>query len=105
MAQKYNSMPEHSIEITDNYEEQLHFFTYCFKESKDNSRQPNYNPNNWLEGSYDMRLFWINEEKELGYGIAKDWKNNKIRWYKFGNAEAWNDFNGGFAAQFSRDNS
>jgi hypothetical protein len=98
-------MPEHAIDITNIYEAQLDFFSYCFKESKDEFRQVDYDPNDYLKGAFSMRLFWIDEESGLGYGIANDWKLKQIKIFRFGSDEQWARFKCGFAAQFVGDNS
>lgn len=84
---KYNSLPEHATIIED-FNDFNDFFSFMIKEIE--SRQPKY-----TDGSnalYDLNIFWIIKEKELGYGMAKDWINKKIIFYKFGLEEDWDRF-------------
>jgi hypothetical protein len=99
---KYNQLPE-DTKIISEYNEYQDFFTYCIENAE--SRQPQYNSDNHMEGHFNLRIFWIKEEKGLGYGIAKDWKNEKIVFYRFGSEDNWNRFKNGFASQFAGDNS
>ena len=39
---------------------------------------------------FNIRIFWINKEKGLGYGIAEDWKAGKIQVYRFGTSKMQN---------------
>lgn len=84
---KYNTLPEHAT-IIKNFNDFNDFFSFTIKEIE--SRQPKYNDGS--NALYDLQIFWINKSKELGYGIARDWKNKKIISYKFGSEEEWNKF-------------
>jgi hypothetical protein len=98
---EYNSMPENAAEIS-KYDDLQRFFMYCLTEE---SREPNYDKNNFMLGSFKLKIFWVNKDRCLGFGIADDWKASEIKWYRFGSEENWRTFERGFGAQFSRDNS
>lgn len=85
----------------DDYEACKEFFMYCLTPE---SRQINYN-NDILQGSMNVRIFWVDENRNLGYALFDDWKEKKVRFYRIGSDEAWLCFNRGFCAQFAGDNS
>ena len=109
MVLDYNKMPEPAVRLTDEklinqiYDAMIDFFTFCILEHE--SRQVFYEKDNIYSGTFNIRIFWINKEKGLGYGIAADWKAGKIQVYRFGTAENWQIFKNGFAAQMRGDNS
>lgn len=84
----YNKMPDNAIEVTDNYNAMNSFFNMQIEENE--FRQVMYDDNP-LSGVFDMRISWINKSIGLGYGIARDWKDKKIRLYKFGSEDNWNN--------------
>lgn len=98
---EYNTMPE-DLKIIENYKEYQDFFSYCIESQE--SRNPRYSEE-FIDGHFKLIIFWIKKEKGLGFGIAQDWKNKKIIFYKFGSEEKWNTFNINFASQFKGDNS
>lgn len=52
-------------------------------------------------GVFSLNIFWIDKENGVGYGVADDWKNNTVQWYKFGSDESWLKFRNRVAdAQF-----
>jgi hypothetical protein len=97
---EYNEMPKNAM-LINNYEDWQDYFTFC---KTTESRQPFYN-DNFMEGSFNLMVYWITKEMGLGYGIAKDWKKKIIKFYKFGSEENWNKFKNDFASQFRNDNS
>lgn len=97
----YNKLPADAV-IISVYDDIAKFFIHCTEEE---SRSVMYNENVITEGLYSLRIFWVNKEKGLGYGIADNWKEKSIVWYRFGSDDAWLTFNRGFAAQFRGDNS
>lgn len=97
----YNSTPEFMTELTE-YGQILHFFTWPITNIE--SRQPQYTEN-FIDGQYNLRIFWISGTDNLGYAIMKDWKAEKIRWFRVGSNEDWKTFNMAAVAQFSHDNS
>ena len=109
MVLNYNKMPEPAVRLTDEklinqiYDMMTDFFTFCILEHE--SRQVFYEKDNIYSGTFKIRIFWINKEKGLGYGIAEDWKAGKIQVYRFGTAENWQTFKNSFAAQMRGDNS
>lgn len=109
MVLDYNKMPEPAVRLTDEKTDKSNLrcddrlFTFCILEHE--SRQVFYEKDNIYSGTFNIRIFWINKEKGLGYGIAEDWKAGKIQVYRFGTAENWQIFKNGFAAQMRGDNS
>ena len=101
MSHTHNTLPEDAKIITD-YEEQQRFFIHSMEQE---SRQPQYNPNNFMEGFFNLRIFWVRKELGIGYGFADNWKEKRVDFYRFGSEENWTRFNRGFASQFTRDNS
>ena len=85
MVLDYNKMPEPAVRLTDEklinqiYDAMIDFFTFCILEHE--SRQVFYEKDNIYSGTFNIRIFWINKEKGLGYGIAEDWKAGKIQVY------------------------
>jgi hypothetical protein len=98
---EYNMMPKDAVKVS-SYEDLQDFFTYCHTEE---SRQPQYDENNFMAGSFDLRVFWIDKDLNLGFGVAADWKAKETNWYRFGSDENWIKFKCGFASQFAGDNS
>lgn len=103
MAQcKYNLPLKELTELSwDDYEDCKPVFTYCLQIE---SRQINYN-NDIMQGSMNVRIFWADESRNLGYALFDDWKAKKIRFYRVGSDKKWRSFNREFAAQFVGDNS
>lgn len=105
----YNEMPEPAIRLTGTkeisrlYDAMQDFFTYCWQEVE--SRQVFYEKDNIYSGTFNLRIFWIDKEKELGYGIAQDCKEQAIQIYRFGTAENWQMLRNAFAATMRGDNS
>lgn len=106
---EYNEMPEAAVKLTDKsrlsmlYGEMQDFFTYCTTEVE--SRQVFKEKGNIRSKMIKLKIFWINKDKGLGYGIAQDWYEKKIEIYRFGSNENWRLFRNGFAAAMSGDNS
>lgn len=92
MAHEYNTLPPYA-EVIEKYDDFQGFFTYQFEELE--YRQPEYENG----AIYDLKIFWINKDNGLGYGIAQDWKNKKIINYKFGSQQSWREFIDFFASQ------
>ena len=99
---KFNQMPENSVDITENYNAQRYFHTYCFESTE--SRQPAYSEKQ-TDGMFPLRIYWIDKSQNLGFGIADDWKEKTIRWFLIGSQEAWKNFHQKRASQFAGDNS
>lgn len=97
----FNKLPADAV-IISSYDDIAGFFIHCMEEE---SRQVMYDEKVITGGLFSLRIFWVNKEKGLGYGIANNWKEKSIDWYRFGSDDAWLTFKRGFAAQFSGDNS
>ena len=99
---KFNTPLTELTELSlDDYEACKTFFTYCLTQE---SRQIHYN-NNFMQGSMNVRIFWVREELNLGFALFDDWKAKKVRFYRVGSDENWAIFKRGFGAQFTGDNS
>ena len=97
----YNRRPEGWKEISED-EFRMGFFSYCLKSPE--FRQILYNEENIMEGIFNAKLFRLDYVKtDLGYALINDWKEMKVKFFKFGNN--WEDFEKDFASQFSGDNS
>jgi hypothetical protein len=107
MAAEFNTMPAAAVRLTDKsligdlFDNLQDFFTF---NKTVEFRQVNYN-DRFIEGSFNIYIYWINKEKRLEFGIARNWKEKTVDWYRFGTAEDWLTFKRGFAAQFAHDNS
>ena len=101
---KFNEMPQNAVEIKPEteYEEMQDFFIYHRTEE---SRAVFYDSEDIRAGLADVRIWWIKEEAGLGYALKRDWKEEKMRWYRLGTEEEWQKFKRGFAAAFRGDNS
>lgn len=100
----FNKMPENAREIKPGkeYAEMQDFFTYHTEEER---RAVFYDNEDIKAGLADVKIWWVKKETGLGFALKRDWKAEKVRWYKLGKDEDWLKFNRGFAAQFSGDNS
>lgn len=102
----FNKLPSHfevydldnSKEVWDAYRS-----VNSYQIERQESRQAAYNDEVFLEGHFDIRVFWIREEYGLGYGIGDDWKEKKLKLYIFGAPENWQTYRRAFAAQFRGD--
>lgn len=105
----YNEMPRAAVKLTDQqldgqlYRGMQGFFE--FRTEREENRQVLYEQNNHCAGIFKMRIFWVKEKMGLGYGIAYDWKRERIDIYRFGTVEDWQKFKQEFAARFRYDNS
>ena len=41
---------------------------------------------------FNLKIFWLDKNNNLGFGIADDWKTNSIQWYKIGDENVWSAF-------------
>lgn len=100
----FNKMPQNAVEIQPEkiYAELQDFFTFTHKEE---SRAAFYDENNIKAGLADVMIWWVREEAGLGFALKRDWKAEKMRWYRLGTEEDWQKFKRGFAADFRGDNS
>ena len=101
---EFNKMPHNAEEIQAEkvYAELQDFFTFTHREE---SRTVFYDEDNIKAGLADVRIWWVREEAGLGFALKRDWKAEKMRWYRLGTAEDWQKFKRGFAAAFRDDNS
>ena len=101
---KFNEMPKNAAEIQPEkiYTELQDFFIYTHTEE---SRAVFYDEKDLKAGLADVRIWWVREEAGLGFALKRDWKAEKMRWYRLGTEEDWQKFKRGFAAAFRGDNS
>ncbi len=100
----FNKMPENAKEIEPGkeYEEMTDFFIY---KTKQENRAAFYDNEDIKAGLADVKIWWVRKEAGLGFALKRDWKAEKMRWYRLGKDEDWLKFKRGFAAQFRGDNS
>lgn len=98
----YNKMPQNAVEIPQEkvYEELQDFFIYHKAEER---RSVFYENENIYSGLADVYIWWIKKEVGIGFALKRDWKEEKMRWYKLGIEEEWEKFRRGFAANFHGD--
>lgn len=101
---RFNEMPQNAVEIQTEkvYEELQDFFTYY---STTENRAVFYDESNLEAGLADVKIWWIEVETGLGYALKRDWKAEKIRWYRLGTEEEWLKFHRKIADVFRGDNS
>ncbi|MCM1222850.1 MAG: hypothetical protein NC548_51170 [Lachnospiraceae bacterium] len=100
---EYNSMPDNAKEISYTSESFDDFFT--FQIEKIEHRQVIYPDRNFSNSHLDLKIFWIDKNRGLGYGFLNNRKENIITAYRFGSDEEWHKFKVEFALQFAGDNS
>jgi len=100
----YNKFPENAILIDPNAYVLTRDFFNCHIESQE-SRQCFYESNNPMKGVFSLRIFWVKKSLGLGYGMADDWVNKKISFFRFGSDDNWSVFKREVASQFVGDNS
>lgn len=100
---EYNSMPNYAKEISYTSKDFSDFFT--FQIEKEEYRQVIYSAKNFINIYFDLRIFWINKNRGLGYGFLNNREENIVTAYRFGSDEEWLKFKVEFALQFAGDNS
>jgi hypothetical protein len=68
------------------------FFKYPFKESF--TRQFLYDDENIKEGVFNCKLFELKHKfiEDIGIAIADDWKNDRIKFFRYGSKLKWDSF-------------
>jgi len=98
----FNTMPTELTELSwEDYDACKQFFMYCLSSE---FRQVNYN-NDFKQGSMNVRIFWVDQSRNLGFAFFDDWKKKKVHFYRIGSEESWQEYKRSFAAQFAGDNS
>lgn len=94
---EYNKMPDNAIDITGDYEQIKGMFIF---HTEIENRNPYYNEKMKSAGNFSMKIMWVCKDRGLGYGIADDWKERKIKVFKFGSEEKWRNFVDMISKQF-----
>lgn len=96
----YNELPKDAKELK-TYDEIRQFFAWHIRRQE--FREPLLGQS-ILDESYDLRIFWVNKEQGLGFGIASNQNLKKIVWYKFGKDALWSQLNEEYKSKFKHDN-
>jgi len=97
---EFNRLPENS-KIIEDYSIQKIFFGYQIEH--DEFRQVLCGESA-LDGVFNLRVFWINKEKGLAFGIADNEEEKRLDWYLIGSDKNWCEFSKEFAIRFKGDN-
>ena len=101
----YNHRPEGWKEIPVKEFMDHYYFHYCLKDSE--SRLIKYDESTTMSGLFSARLYDLEYPgcEDMGCAIVNDWKEGKMKFFRYGDDKRWTKFQGEFAAQFAGDNS